>query len=206
MEFFTSDVAKSWFRISTQELFEVNEYLSLLDKDVGDGDHGQHVANGFSGIKSEELQKLDTLEQIFEYVGQTLKTESESSSIPLYGEAFMEMSDHLNGKDVSITQFGEALQAAVEKMKEVGQTKRGDKTLVDVWSSVADSIQSKDHPSSLVFEDAAKSALKSSKRLVAQKGQASEYGSNSVGFLDPGIVSSYHLFLSLTKAFEQGNQ
>lgn len=199
----TSEVASQWLSECEHELKEAEEYLSTLDEYVGDGDHGKHVLRGFKQIKADWPEDTTRLASIFHFAGSELVKDKESSSVHLYGEAFLEMSKHFTGNYADLDTLGQALQAAVEKMKKIGATKRGDKTLIDVWASVADSLLKQEAPTFLVFEDAAKSALKSSKYLVAQKGQAATYGSDSVGFLDPGIVSSYYIFNALTKVLER---
>lgn len=74
---------------------------------------------------------------------------------------------------------------------------------MDVWEAIAELTERETTLSSINFEDKAKTVLKASKYLLAQKGKAAEYGSDSVGFLDPGTVSSYYLFDALTHVLSE---
>ncbi|WP_185970939.1 DAK2 domain-containing protein [Alkalicoccobacillus porphyridii] len=202
----TAELVERWIKNCVQKLKQDEEYLSTLDHYVGDGDHGQNVIGAFRQLESNWPNEVTSLGSIFNYVGSVLQKETESAAVHLYGEAFLEMSKELHGNDVTIKQFGAGLQTAVVKMKQIGDTKRGDKTLIDVWASVADAVEKQTHPNYLVFEDAAKSALKTSKYLTAQKGEAAKRGNKSIGFLDPGVVSSYYLFQALTNVLTEAEK
>jgi dihydroxyacetone kinase-like protein len=204
--YLTSNVAKKWLNLSLSELEQQKDYLSTLDDYVGDGDHGHNVIRGFEKIKASWPEDVISLESIFHYAGSVLKEETDSSGVQLYGEAFLEMSKVTKGNEVTLNQLGTVLQAAVSRMKKAGDTKRGDKTLIDVWAAVADAAEKQTDPHINIFEDSAKSALKSSKHLMAQKGQAAEYGNRSVGFLDPGVVSSYYVFSALSDVLQEAEQ
>ncbi|MBM0065726.1 DAK2 domain-containing protein [Alkalicoccobacillus gibsonii] len=203
MNVFTIELATSWIEQAKKELASVREYLSLIDQDVGDGDHGEHVVRAFEEITPLRAASFMTLREVFEYTGDVLLKKEGSSAVKLYGVAFKEMGLSFHGSEASLDEFSQAIRAAVEKMKEVGQAKRGDKTLIDVWEAIAELTEKEKALSSINFEDKAKTVLKASKYLLAQKGKAAEYGSNSVGFLDPGTVSSYYLFDALTHVLSE---
>ena len=203
MTLLTIELAASWLKECTKELETVEEYLTQLDKDVGDADHGKLVVQGFRRVEEHITDEFDSLHDVFNQASKILLNDTDSTAVKLYGIAFNEMAITLEGKEATVQQFSHSLRSAVNKMKKVGNSKRGDKTLIDVWEAMADLAEEKETLRSADFEDKAKSVLKTSKHLMAQKGKASEYGSESVGFLDPGTVSSYYLFLALTNVIEK---
>ena len=81
-------------------------------------------------------------------------------------------------------------------MKGIGKASLGDKTMVDVWIPVVESLnESVNEKETLVIAaakmvEAAETGLKSTINMIARKGRASYLGERSIGHQDPGATSS----------------
>ena len=74
------------------KIIEEKDFLTELDRPIGDNDHGVNMAKGFGEVQ----KKLETLAEadlgtIFKTTGMTLVSTVGGSSGPLYGTAFMKM-------------------------------------------------------------------------------------------------------------------
>lgn len=176
------------------------DYLSELDRAVGDGDHGVTMSIGWQAIKAKlaELSGESGCGEICKAVGMTFLNAVGSSVGPLYATAFLRGGAVLQGKtelnDEDIVQFW---IAAVNGILERGKAQPGEKTMVDAWYPAMRALESgraagKDLPSCL--EDAVKAAekgMKSTAEMISQKGRSSRLGERSFGHQDPGATSAF---------------
>lgn len=182
----TAENTKKWMDSFYRKIEENKDYLSELDTPIGDGDHGNNMMRGMDGVKNSLAQLQDPdLKTVLKAIAMGLISKVGGASGPLYGTAFLEMA-----KKCSKTQkVNELLSVALAGIKKRGGATEGDKTMVDVWSPVAQSnaITPK------IIDD----AIASTKDMQARKGRASYLGERSIGHLDPGAVSSGYLFTAL---------
>jgi dihydroxyacetone kinase-like protein len=176
------------------------DYLSELDRAVGDGDHGVTMSIGWQAIKAKlaEFNGESNCGDISKAVGMTFLNAVGSSVGPLYATAFIRGSVILQGKtelnDEDIVQFW---AAAVNGIVERGKAQPGEKTMVDAWHPAIVALESsreagKDLAASL--EDAVKAAeqgMKSTTEMLSQKGRSSRLGERSLGHQDPGATSAF---------------
>ncbi len=179
-------------------------YLSEIDGQIGDGDHGINMNKGFSMVEKNLPEAPLHLADGFELLGDTLLTEIGGSMGPLYGMIFMEMGDVCQGKDaIDSATFGAMLRAALAAVQSLGDARVGDKTLVDTLVPALEAYEAAlaagdDFAPALAKMAAAAEAGKDSTRdLVARIGRASRLGERSRGHLDPGATSCYLLLQAL---------
>src|SRR4051812_42148350 len=112
---------------------EHRRYLTKLDSEIGDGDHGTNMHRGFQAALerlegAEPASPTDTLKA----VSMALIGKVGGAAGPLYGTAFLRASSALSGKEeVSAEDAAEALEAALGGVKQRGKAEVGDKTMVD---------------------------------------------------------------------------
>lgn len=70
-----------------KKINENQNYISTLDQNIGDGDHGYNMNRGFEAVLAIDYQNLD-LKQYFALVGKTLMAKVGGASGPLYGMPF----------------------------------------------------------------------------------------------------------------------
>lgn len=173
------------------------DFLTELDNVIGDGDHGINLARGFGEVE----KKLDALAdkepaEVLKSVGMTLVSTVGGASGPLYGTGFMKMGMVLKGKtDITVPDFLEAFQAAVEGIQMRGKSTQGEKTMLDAMIPAKQAMEAQWNESQDVrkaFADGVKAAEEGvayTKTIAATKGRASYLGERSIGHQDPGATS-----------------
>ena len=183
------------------------DYLTQLDNEIGDGDHGINLARGFQAVE----KKLPSLAggdigALLKGVGMQLVSTVGGASGPLYGTAFMKAGMACKGlTELDGPQFVKALEAAVDGIKMRGKATEGEKTMLDALCPALKVMQEEVAAGKSLKEalqDAAQAAEKGveyTKTIIATKGRASYLGERSLGHQDPGATSSLYLLQVLAE-------
>jgi dihydroxyacetone kinase-like protein len=188
---------------------EQRRYLTKLDSEIGDGDHGNNMNRGFQAAL-ERLQDADPLTpaDVLKTVAMALISKVGGAAGPLYGTAFLEASKALADKDdVSAEDAAEALEAALGGLKKRGKAEVGDKTMIDALEPAVEAAKEAAGEGSVaaVFRrsaEAAKEGAESTIPLTARRGRASYLGARAAGHQDPGATSTYMLLDAAARALE----
>lgn len=183
------------------------EYLTELDNEIGDGDHGINLARGFEAVE----KKLPSLAggdigALLKGVGMQLVSTVGGASGPLYGTAFMKADMACKGlTEIDGPAFVKAMEAAVDGIKMRGKATEGEKTMLDALCPALKVMQDDVTAGKSLKEalqDAAQAAEKGveyTKTIIATKGRASYLGERSLGHQDPGATSSLYLLQVLAE-------
>lgn len=196
-----------WLKNCKQIMDIQRDYLTQLDTDIGDGDHGLNMQRGFS----KALEKVATVSDkdistILKTVGMTLLSQVGGASGPLYGTLFIKGSQSAVGKEeISAEELITVLKNGVDGIVARGRAELGDKTMCDVWLPVLAelNVADKSQPLTQLLENAvqkAEESLVATIPMVAKKGRASYLGERSAGHQDPGATSSTYLLKALYDA------
>ena len=197
---YTTDQYKQYLYDVIEMIENEKDYLSDLDRKIGDGDHGVTMSIGWQAVKEKlenELKEETDGGEISKIVAKTFRNTVGSSVGPLYATGFLRGSKVLKGKTALADQdlfnfwiaFGEGI-------KERGQAEVGDKTMIDSIDPFVQSLklqrdrQSFEHAMDKALRDAKRGML-STKDMVSKKGRSSRLGDRSKGFQDPGATSAY---------------
>jgi phosphoenolpyruvate---glycerone phosphotransferase subunit DhaL len=179
---------------------ENRRYLTKLDSEIGDGDHGNNMHRGFqAALERVEAADASTPADVLKAVSMALISKVGGAAGPLYGTAFLRASTALADKEeVSGEDAAEALEAALGGVKQRGKAEVGDKTIIDALEPAAEVAKQAASEGSVtaVFRaaaEAAKEGAESTIPLTARKGRASYLGARSAGHQDPGATSTYML-------------
>lgn len=183
------------------------DYLTQLDNEIGDGDHGINLARGFEAVE----KKLPSLAggdigALLKDVGMQLVSTVGGASGPLYGTAFMKAGMACKGlTELDGPAFIKAMEAAVDGIKMRGKATEGEKTMLDALCPALKVMQDEVAAGKSLKEalqDAAAAAEKGveyTKTIIATKGRASYLGERSLGHQDPGATSSLYLLQVLAE-------
>ncbi len=189
-----------------EKIEEQKEYLTELDQPIGDSDHGINLARGFGEVE----KKLPTLEDkdlgtIMKTVGMTLVSTVGGASGPLYGSAFMKAGMAWSGKmEITMEEFLEGLDAAVEAVKQRGKATVEEATMLDAMVPALEAMKTAGNgagDAKSVLEAGCKASwagAEHTKDLVATKGRASYVGERGLGHQDPG-ATSFSFMLEVVK-------
>ncbi len=183
------------------------DYLTQLDNEIGDGDHGINLARGFQAVE----KKLPSLAggdigALLKGVGMQLVSTVGGASGPLYGTAFMKAGMACKGlTELDGPQFVKALEAAVDGIKMRGKATEGEKTMLDALCPALKVMQEEVAAGQSLKEAlqdavaAAEKGVEYTKTIIATKGRASYLGERSLGHQDPGATSSLYLLQVLAE-------
>jgi dihydroxyacetone kinase-like protein len=188
---------------------EHRRYLTKLDSEIGDGDHGNNMHRGFQAAL-ERLENADPSSpaDALKAVSMALISKVGGAAGPLYGTAFLRASTALQGKDeVSAEDAAEVLEAALGGIKQRGKAEVGDKTIVDALEPAVKAAKEAASSGSVaeIFRaaaEAAKEGAEATVPLTARRGRASYLGARAQGHQDPGATSTYYLLDAATRALE----
>lgn len=189
---------------------ENRKYLTKLDSEIGDGDHGNNMRRGFAAA----LERLEGTQpsspaDVLKAVSMALIGKVGGAAGPLYGTAFLRASTALPGNEVSPQDAAGALEAALGGIKQRGKAEVGDKTILDALTPAVEAAKeaagSQDATVATVLRaaaDAAEEGAESTAPLTARKGRASYLGARAEGHKDPGATSTQLLLDAAARSLE----
>ncbi|WP_075888519.1 dihydroxyacetone kinase subunit DhaL [Actinomyces provencensis] len=199
--------ALRWVGASQEVLAENREHLIDLDRQIGDGDHGENMDRGFTAVaKTLADQPPEDVPGVLKVVAKTLMSTVGGAAGPLYGTAFLRAAKAAPEGDLDSQDVVALLAGALEGIQARGKAEPGDKTMVDAWAAAvaaaraaADEGRSPEEVLDAAARGAAEGAA-ATEPLQARKGRASYLGERSVGHLDPGAVSSSLILTEAARA------
>lgn len=177
---------------AADEIIANKDYLTDLDRSIGDADHGVNMAKGFGFTKEALEVDFDDYKTLFNKVATTLLSKVGGASGPLYGSFFMKFAASVKDvEDLTRDELNKAFTAGVDGVKQRGKAEVGDKTMVDVLEPVAEALNAGKSFDEVI--KIAEESMEKTKDIKAKKGRASYVGERSIGHIDPGAASSYIL-------------
>ena len=180
-----------------EKIIANKDFLTDLDREIGDADHGVNMARGFTSVIEKVPEDEADIGAAFKKTGMTLLSTVGGASGPLYGTAYMEAGKVLAGKEsVGADDVKAALEAAIAGIQKRGKAEKGEKTMLDALIPALDAFSGKiasgdDLKSALDAAcDAANEGVEFTKTIAATKGRASYLGDRSIGHQDPGATSA----------------
>jgi phosphoenolpyruvate---glycerone phosphotransferase subunit DhaL len=208
----THDAVVDWMKRFAAEMAENRAYLSRLDGDIGDGDHGTNMDRGMKKVL-ERLEGTDSddIGASLKTVGMALVSSVGGAAGPLYGTFFMQMGQATAGRsELDASALADALDAGVQGVQKRGKAEPGDKTMVDALIPAAKALREAsdgggDAAGALArAADAAREGMEATVPMVARKGRASYLGERSAGHQDPGATSTHLLLKTAAEAAASG--
>jgi phosphoenolpyruvate---glycerone phosphotransferase subunit DhaL len=185
------------------------DYLSKTDTQIGDGDHGFNMSQGFNNVcaKMEVFEKEDIGGFLKKSGLEMIKTIGGAAGA-IYGTFFTAQATcyhrQLNGREVLAPKdITEMLAEALDQIKKRGGAKIGDKTMVDALEPAVEELSRGVASGMKLKEMFEKAALKAAegaentKTMVAKHGRSKYVGERSLGFVDPGAVSMALIFKAI---------
>ncbi len=175
---------------------ENKDYLTDLDREIGDADHGVNMARGYAAVLAKVPQEETDIGAALKKTGMALLSTVGGASGPLYGTAYMEAGKAAAGKTELTAEDIEAMfAAAVAGIQKRGKAVRGEKTMLDALMPAQDAFAAKVSGGGSIAEaldaacEAAEEGTAYTKTIAATKGRAAYLGERSIGHQDPGATS-----------------
>ncbi|MBQ1473314.1 MAG: dihydroxyacetone kinase subunit L [Lachnospiraceae bacterium] len=178
-------------------IIENKDFLTDLDREIGDADHGVNMARGFTEVLAAIPQDETDLGVVLKKVGMTLLSKVGGASGPLYGTAYMKAAGVVAGKTEVTVEDGKAIfEAVIGGIQMRGKAVKGEKTMLDALIPAQEAYNAAvdggdDAVTALTKAvEAAKEGVEFTKTIAATKGRASYLGERSIGHQDPGATSA----------------
>jgi dihydroxyacetone kinase-like protein len=191
-----------WLKKLDAVYTEQKDFLSKLDSDIGDGDHGVNMARGFNAVVSAiDSSPPADIGAAFKTVSMTLIKTVGGASGPLYGTFFLRAAAGFAGRqEIDLDTWASALEKGVQGIEQLGKAQKGDKTMLDTWLPALTALKENGgngiKAALKAAADAAEEGMKATIPLQAKKGRASYLGERSIGHQDPGATSAFLLLQS----------
>jgi phosphoenolpyruvate---glycerone phosphotransferase subunit DhaL len=192
-------------RVIAQTAVDNEKHFCDLDAVVGDGDFGYSLARGFEIVLSDwDSLEYDDAGGLLKKTALILSKRIGGTSGPIWGTAFLRAGVSLSNEPGDAIA---ALRAAIEGIKQRGDTDLGDKTLLDALVPAVDVLEaSLDQGAGVALERAAVQARESAeatKGMLAKRGRAAYTGERSRDSVDAGAVGVAVLLEAVSKAWRE---
>lgn len=206
MEYFLNSEGSVIIRDVIGEITSNKDYLSKIDGEIGDGDHGINMNKGFS-MAGERINESHSFSEAAKTLGNVLMMEIGGSMGPLYGTMFKSFFRETKDQDrITAEIILKMLESALDGVKEIGNAEVGDKTMIDTLAPAVSAMRAATI-SNCSFRDSLMKSLEagregrdSTKDMVARIGRSARLGERSRGVLDAGAVSCCIIIESMTES------
>lgn len=198
-----------WVRRTASAVASERAALNGLDREIGDGDHGENIARGFraAGAAVETLGDDATAADALRTAGMALLSNIGGAAGPLYGSCFVAAASVVErSAQIDASAIAAMLNAASSAIAQRGGAAVCDKTMLDAWAPAADAASravASDldvHAVLIAAADAAALGAEHTDALFPRAGRASYLGERAVGHRDPGAASSAIILRSAAEA------
>ena len=179
---------------------ESEDELAMLDRAIGDGDHGANMKRGFEAVLSQlDSIAVKDLPDALQAVGMQLVMKVGGASGPLFGTLFMSLGKAIsNSPDAA--EMARGIAIAIDAVKVRGKSDVGCKTMLDVLAPVQKTLA--DGADFAAIRACASKAAAATIPIQATKGRASFLGERSIGHMDPGSRSSQLMIEAICDVLE----
>jgi len=199
-------------RTIAQTAVDNETYFCELDAVVGDGDFGYSLARGFEIVLSDwDELGYDDVGGLLKKTALVLTKRIGGTSGPIWGTAFLRAGVTLTPTpNPTSDEVIAALRAAIDGIKQRGDTDLGDKTLLDALVPAVDELEkalNEGAPDALQRAAAvARTTAENTKGMLAKRGRASYTGDRSRDSVDAGAVGIAVMLEAVSRAWEEAGQ
>ena len=196
-------------RTIAQTAVDNETYFCELDAVVGDGDFGYSLARGFEIVLSDwQAMEYSDISGLLKKTAITLTKRIGGTSGPIWGTAFLRAGGALTDKPQPTgSEVIAAFRAAIDGIKQRGNTDLGDKTLLDALVPAVDVLEAElPNGAAQAIEKAsvqARESAEATKGMLAQRGRASYTGERSRDSVDAGAIGIAVMFEAVSKAWQE---
>jgi dihydroxyacetone kinase phosphoprotein-dependent L subunit len=196
-------------RVIAQTAVDNETYFCELDAVVGDGDFGYSLARGFEVVLGDwDAMEYSDVGGLLKKTAVVLTKRIGGTSGPIWGTAFLRAGGSLsNVAEPSGEEIIAAMRAAIEGIKQRGDTDLGDKTLLDALVPAVDELEAAlADGAGVAIERAAGKAretAEATKGMLAKRGRAAYTGERSRDSVDAGAIGVAVMFEAVSKAWQE---
>ena len=201
--------AKNMLLAVANKIISNVDYLTEIDNQTGDGDHGFGMAGGLQKAKKKllSMDPTDNAYELFEAAGKAMLLSMGGASGVIFGSLFLAGSQGTDPKEALTAEDLAAMEEkSLETIQERGGAQVGDKTMVDAMAPAVEAMKANADKGLLEMlkaaEAAAKQGVENSKDCVAKFGKAKSLGERALGYQDAGATSVSLIFEAMREFVE----
>ncbi|HUO41509.1 MAG TPA: dihydroxyacetone kinase subunit DhaL [Methylomirabilota bacterium] len=191
----------------TTRVMQGKDELNSMDSACGDGDFGTSMWISFSEARKQiNLDPSNDTGIILLTFGHAILSSAGGAAGPIFGSLFIEAGKVAKGKEeLDATDLTKMFEASLNKIKQQGGAKVGDKTVVDALEPAIGALRESAAKNSSVSRclanaaNAAKTGCEATKGIVARHGKAKYLGEQTLGYVDPGAYVMTIIFEEFAK-------
>ena len=207
----TKEQIIKWLELTAHVMQDNKEWLTQLDAEVGDGEHGINMARGFQKVSSQLPTVADKdIGSILKSTGTILLSVIGGAGGLIFATFFIEAGKETLGKqELSSADIAAFLKAGLSGVVKRGGAQVGDKTMLDALAPAVAafdrSLEGGPDTTKALGQAvaAAQNGMTETTHLIARKGRASYLGERSIGHQDPGATSLYLILKALSDVVSQ---
>jgi len=205
----------SMMHAGAKAIFAARDHLCELDGEIGDGDHGITMEIGWKAVLKAHstINETATITQISYSIATVFLDAVGASAGPLYATGFRTageaVSDRLNLDAISMAKWLDGLAQGIAAR---GQTRIGEKTMLDAWRPAADAalaLAQEGASTSVCLSgagEAAKEHAAATAGMRSAKGRSKKLGARVLGHIDPGAESAAILMTAWANNFSKDSK
>lgn len=183
----------------SEQMIEKESYLCELDGKIGDGDHGIGIARGFRSVLIELENEHTNVKDVFTNAGMAMMNSMGGASGIIFSAMFLGAMKEDADVQLTVTNLKKYLTNGLERIKQKGGAKLGDKTMIDAFEPAVDALNAYEGDSLItafrLMQQEAETGAEKTKDYVAAFGRAKFLGERSLGFCDAGATSVSLIFM-----------
>lgn len=195
---------------AAETLIKHQDFLTEIDSQIGDGDHGTGMANG-ARQAIQALSALDSnaaVEDLFQAAGNAMLMSMGGASGVMFGTLFLEAAQtQPKSGSLYASSLAARFRMSLNAIQKRGGAKCGDKTMVDALEPAVRAMEATESTDFLQIlssaESAARAGVERTKACVAKFGRAKFLKERSLGYQDPGATSVWLIFQGMHQFIEK---
>jgi len=184
------------------------DYLCEVDAAIGDGDHGISMAKGFKEaekrLRDKSESDFESIGEVFKVVGMSLLDKIGGATGPIFSTIFLSGAKIAkSSKSASLSLLAKMFSQAVDDVCKRGNSKPGDKTLIDALNPAANALTEAAESGMSIEEaidaayQAAEDGLEATKDMAPKQGKSRYLKDRAIGHQDAGATSITIIFRAM---------
>lgn len=191
------------------KILDNEPYLTSIDSEIGDGDHGMGMATGMKNAKEAllEMEEVTNVFSVFEIAGKAMLLSMGGASGVIFGSLYLEGALGMGQKEyLTAEDLKQMEEKSLKAIQERGKASVGDKTMVDALSPAVDAMREhfKEGLEEMLkaAEAGAAQGVENTKNYIAKFGRAKSLGERALGYQDAGATSTWLIFQGMREFVE----
>lgn len=178
-------------------------YLTKVDSEIGDGDHGIGMKNGMQAAKAylEKAEDEKNVYALYANMAEVMQEAMGGASGMIFSTLFAgNAAEKAPAEVIQPAELANQMKDGLKAIQDLGHAQVGDKTMVDALSPAVDAMLANCDSFEEMFlagKEAAFEGMEKTKDYVARFGRAKSLMERAIGHQDAGATSTWLIFVEM---------